>query len=299
MGQYSIKDIEQLTGVKAHTIRIWEQRYGLVVPHRTQTNIRYYDDEQLKRLLNVAVLMKNGRKISHISRMSESDIALELKTLLKAPAEKDQFFENQVDYLTMAMLDLDENRFEKVIANASLRYGFESTMIHIIIPFLHKVGLLWATDEINVAQEHFISNLIRRKLIVAIDAQIPNYDSPKKFLFFLPEGELHELGLLFAKFLAKSRGYKSLYLGQTVPLVDVLKVSKEYNPDYLLTYFTGSYDTHRMKDIITELAQQLPDKTIIICGPLAQTARLQGHSNLRYMTNVEDLTTFLAQEYRR
>lgn len=293
MGQYSIKDVEQLTGIKAHTLRIWEQRYGMVIPHRTGTKIRFYDDEQLKRLINISILLKNGKKISHISRMSNDDICQELKCLVKSPAEKDRFFETQLDTLIVCMLDLDEERFEKIISTTSVRYGFETTMIRVVIPFLEKVGIMWATNEINVAQEHFIANLVRRKLIVAIDGQIPDKEQNKKFLLFLPEGELHEIGLLFAKYIVKSRGYRSLYLGQTVPLEDMLTVQQTYQADYLLTYFTIGYDSRKMVKYIDRLCSECPDKTVIVCGPMAHELQLKCPKNVQLMSRVEELSSFI------
>jgi len=269
VGRYSIKDIEKLTGIKAHTIRIWEQRYGLVEPHRTDTNIRYYDDNQLKKLLNVSMLVKHGKKISHIANLSPDLLHQEVNSIAKLSNEKHDFFQLQIDSLIVCMIDLDEIRFEKIISTATLRYGFETTITEIIVPFLHKVGILWATDEINVAQEHFISNLIRRKLLVAIDAIIPNPDYTKKFLLFLPEGELHELGLLFAKYLIKSRGFKTIYLGQSVPLKDLLKIGEYYQPDFLLTYFTLTYDTQKMHEYVQGLVKGFPKVTILFCGPQA------------------------------
>lgn len=294
MGQYSIKDVELLTGIKAHTLRIWEQRYGMVIPHRTDTKIRFYDDSQLKQLLNISILLKNGKKISKISQMSGDEINTELKCLIKAPTEKDKFFETQIDTLVICMIDLDEMRFEKVISTSTVRYGFETTMLQVIIPFLEKVGIMWATDEINVAQEHFITNLIRRKLIVAIDAQIPDQDLKKKFILFLPEGELHEIGLLFAKYIIKSTGFRILYLGQTVPLEDVLKVQSTYNADYLLTYFTMSYEIEKMKVFVEKLAKSNPDKNIIVCGPMVKYISNHCPHNVILMNRVDELSYFLS-----
>lgn len=293
MGQYSIKDVEQLTGVKAHTLRIWEQRYNAIQPHRTDTNIRFYDDDQLKFLINVSLLMKHGRKVSRVFKMSPDEMSQELKLLIKASSEKGEYTSLQADALVLAMLELDEDRFEKIISNVTLRYGFETCMIQVVIPFLSKVGILWATSEINVAQEHFISNLVRRKLIVAIDAQTNNDESDQRFLLFLPEGELHEIGLLFAKYLIKSRGHKTIYLGQSVPLADLGKLNNLYRCNYLVTYFTVGYDREQMYTYLAGLKQHFASQTILVCGPLAREIDPNEMPNVRVMLEVEDMVEFL------
>lgn len=293
MGQYSIKDVERLTGVKAHTIRIWEQRYGLVKPYRTDTNIRFYDDEQLKYLINISQLLKNGRKISHLCKMPQEVLHSELKVLSQIFTDRDRFFDLQIDNLVIAMLELDEDKFEKIVSTCTLRYGFESTMMNVLNPFLNKVGILWATGEINVAQEHFIANLIRRKLIVAIDAQVVDKLTNRKFLLFLPEGELHEIALLFSKFLIKSRGFKIVYLGQTVPAVDVIRVKEYYSPDYLLTYFTSGYNLSKTRNYIQLLSDNYPEQTILVGGPLMKHLGGTFPANVVSLEQVDDLLVFL------
>jgi DNA-binding transcriptional MerR regulator len=293
MAQYSIKDIEILTGVKAHTIRIWEQRYNIVEPHRTDTNIRYYDQEQLKLLLNVSMLLKNGKKISHVAKMDKVQLNQEILSLVNIPVDKDGFLDIQIDNLIVSMIELDELKFEKIISNSTIRLGFENVMTKIIIPFLHKVGLLWTTGEINVAQEHFISNLIRRKLIVAIDGQSHNFNEKKSFLLFLPEGELHEMGLLFAKFLIKSRGFKTVYLGQSVPMDDIIKLKETYSPDYILTYFTLTYDYEQMIEYVNHLFSNFSPNQIILCGPQASSLKSKIPAGAKIMLQIDELINFL------
>lgn len=205
MSVYSIRDLEQLSGIKAHTLRIWEQRYNIVSPKRTDSNIRYYDDVDLKLILNISLLKDHGFKISHIAEMSEAEMKGEIIKI----TSKSNSSSEQVQALTLAMIELDEERFDKIISTNVLQLGFERTMMQIIYPFLVRVGVLWQTGAIHPAQEHFISNLIRQKLIVAIDGQVVKHNpNAKKFLLFLPEGELHELSLLFANYLVKSRNHK-------------------------------------------------------------------------------------------
>jgi DNA-binding transcriptional MerR regulator len=170
MSNYSIKDLEQLSGIKAHTLRIWEQRYDILKPTRTDTNIRTYDDVDLKLVLNIALLKEHGYKISEIAQMSAESMAREVMVI----SDKQMNYPDQIHALTISMLDLDEERFEKIISTNTLQFGFENMMINIIHPFLSRIGTLWMTGSIGPAQEHFISNLIRQKIIVAIDGQLPS-----------------------------------------------------------------------------------------------------------------------------
>jgi DNA-binding transcriptional MerR regulator len=263
MGHYSIKDLEKLSGVKAHTIRIWEKRYNLIKPTRTCTNIRVYCDTELKKLLNIAILNNHGHKISKIAKLQKDEICSEVE---KLNATEEQF-QVQVDTLVVAMVELDRRRFEKILADSTLKIGFEETCIHILYPFLQKVGVMWQTDDINPAQEHFISSLIIQKLYVAIDqAYQPDNTNGKKVLLFLPEGEYHEMGLLFYRYLMKKRGYETVYLGQSVPYDDVVKIVQAHNPDILVTAFVGSGTCGQMETYLNRLGKDFNNKTIYASG---------------------------------
>ena len=172
MATYSIKDIEHLSGIKAHTLRIWEKRYNIIVPKRTQTNIRYYDDEDLKRLLNVSVLNRYGYKISSIANLHEKEIRNEILAITSKYGD----LSAQIENLIVAMVDFDKAYFDKIFNKSIMSRGLEETMLKVIYPFFEKIGILWQTGNINPAQEHFISNLIRQKLIVAID-DLPEYQA--------------------------------------------------------------------------------------------------------------------------
>lgn len=294
--RYYIRDIEKLTHIKAHTLRIWEQRYGFLVPYRTDTNIRYYDDEQLKLLLNVSSLLKHGGKISRVARMSTGEIALEIRRLSESTGELDSFCELKIDAMLMSMIDLDELMFEKVIADCNMRMGFEQTMIRVIIPFLIKVGILWSVGDINVAQEHFISNLIRRKLLVAID-MLPLIRDPQqdKFLLYLPDGELHEIGLLFAKYIVKSRKKNVIYLGQSVPFSDLRLMVEKYDPDYLITYFTSGMSPNALQNYLNRLADEpMASRRILVAGPLMGNPKLIFPPNVRYLRDITMLVQLVS-----
>lgn len=263
MANYSIKDLEHLSGIKAHTIRIWEKRYHLLEPSRTDTNIRYYSDEDLKKILNIALLNKRGLKISQLARLANEEIAEKVLITTKDITD----FEVIIDQLVISMVELDEQKFDKIVTRIILQTSFEETIMKIIYPFLDRIGILWMTGSINPVQEHFVSNLIRQKLIVAIDEILnkPHTD-PKKFLLFLPEGELHELGLLFLSYLIQKRGHEVIYFGQWVPLNDLAVTVTVEDFDYLLTSVISVYSCEDLMDYLNRLVATFPDKTIFASG---------------------------------
>ncbi len=295
--KYSIKDLERLSGIKAHTIRIWEQRYNLVSPDRTDSNIRLYNDEELKHILNIASLVKAGNKISHVVKLEKQEITKRIQELVANPINVDAFFATQTDNLVIAMLDLDDSKFEKVINTSNLKYGFEETMLNVIIPFLQKVGIMWRTGEANIIQEHFISNLIRKKALVAIDGYSGTAaPDAEQWLLFLPEGELHEIGLLFSKYLLKVRGKKVMYFGQTVPVEDIINYCKEYKPSYILTFFTAAYSQDGIKAYMKRLTDEVKDTKILAAG-----SQVMGWEpewpNVKFLSGVYDLIKIAGPKY--
>lgn len=266
MAHYTIHDLEQLSGIKAHTIRIWEKRYGLIRPERTCTNIRIYSDNDLKKILNISLLNRHGFRISKIAGLSEEE--LNEKVLLLS--QHSHSYGDQIDALTSAMIELDDERFYQLLSSSIMRIGFEETFIHVIYPFLDKVGILWQAGTINPAQEHFISNLIRQKLIVAIDgALIHQKTSARKFLLYLPEGEMHELGLLFYQYLIIRRGHKTLYLGPSVPQKDLAEISRHYQPDYLVSFFVTQIEPKEFRQYIDFISSSFPSTPFFFSGQQA------------------------------
>lgn len=271
IGKYSIKDIERLSGIKAHTLRIWEKRYGIIEPQRTETNIRYYNNEQLKKVLNIAILNNYGMKISKIVGLTATELHQKVLEISNEEVEENL----QIESLVIAMVEVDESRFEKILANCTLRLGFEKTVLSIIYPFFKKVGILWQAGAINPAQEHFISNLIRQKLIVAIDSQgMMVKEGAKRFLLFLPEGELHELGLLFYSYLIQKAGHKVIYLGQSVPLSDVKKVNAHNPADYILTSSLSISAISGVNALLKEILDAFPDKKVILTNRIEDSDSL-------------------------
>jgi DNA-binding transcriptional MerR regulator len=290
VSNYSIKDLEQLSGIKAHTLRIWEQRYNLLCPKRTDTNIRYYDDQDLKLILNVALLNDNGFKISKIASMEPSEMREEVMKL----TERTLTHDDQIHALTISMIEMDEDRFDKILSTNILKLGFEQTMMNIIYPFMSKIGVLWQTGAINPAQEHFISNLVRQKLIVAIDSQVGK-SGGKKFLLYLPDGELHETSMLFASYLIKNQGHKVIYLGQSTPDDDLLAVYNLHQPEYLLTVITTVPSSDHVQVYLNSISNRFPKATILVTGYQVIGQDLVFPENVRLLNYIRDIKDFLEE----
>ena len=277
MAAYSINDLEKITGIKAHTIRMWEKRYKVVQPFRTPTNIRSYSESDLIRLLNISTLNKYGFKISEIVAMSPGEITGKISDFSSSGAD----FENYVNNLVLAMLNLDSDLFEKVFSGAILKIGFEKTITQIVYSLLEKIGIFWQIGTINPGQEHFITNLIRQKLIVAIDGQTNRLlANHKNFLLFLPEKEHHELGLLFLHYLIRKNGHKSYFLGQNLPFSALTDICAKTHIDFLVTYLIASITIKEIPKYLQKLSEAFPDKTIFITGIQVRENTFQLPSNV-------------------
>lgn len=264
MNVFTIKDLENLSGIKAHTIRIWEQRYQFLKPCRTDTNIRYYSNDELKKILNIALLNKYGFKISHIDKMNEREVNEQILSLTQVEA----CHERIINEMIQCMVDLDINQMEKIIDEYIQSEGIEQAITQVIFPYLEKIGILWITNHINPAQEHLVSNIIRQKLIVGIDAVSTPKKSDKTVLLFLPEGEYHEMGLLFMNYQFKSRGIGTIYLGANIPLQDVEYVANLKKPEYLYTHITAGGPNFNIDKFINTIVKRFPATPIIMSGLL-------------------------------
>ncbi len=263
MSIYSIKDLERITGIKAHTIRIWEKRYNIIDPNRSESNIRSYCDEDLKKLLNISILNRTGFKISSISKFTSAQINEKILDVLKPDSD----YKSQIEALIISMIELCEVRFENIINQSITNFGFEDTLFNIVFPFFEKVGLLWQLGTICPVQEHFISNLIRIKLSVAIDSlPIVSNTLAKRIFLFLPEWELHELGLLTYYYLARKQGFKVFYFGQKVPLSDLLDIENIAKPDMLVTFFVCAKSKTEILDYLEKLNAIFSNRPILISG---------------------------------
>lgn len=281
---FSISDIEGLTGIKAHTIRIWEQRYNLLSAKRTATNIRYYDDEDLRLFLNISTLNQHGYKISKISKMDADEIFQLVKTLQAQPKNTDA----QLKKLLNAMIKMDETTFEQTLQKCVKELGLEEAMINVIFPFLYKVGEMWQVGTINAAHEHFASHKIQQKIINATyQIKAKTTESSKKYILFLPPQEQHELGLLFAQYLLRKYGQHCLYLGQSLPFETLKEVSMYYKPDFAFTVLTSALADKKIDDTVSSLQSSLSDVTLLITGN--QVSHYQGKNTKRFqvITNIQ------------
>ena len=286
MSSYSIRDLEQLSGIKAHTLRIWEQRYNIISPKRTDTNIRLYDDRDLKLVLNISLLKDHGYKISEISKLSLEEMNNEVVLV----SEQKLNYPDQIHSLTISMIDIDEERFEKVIGKSFLQFGFENTMVHIIYPFLSRIGTLWVTGSIGPAQEHFITNLIRQKIIVGIDGQVVKQTvKSRKFILYLPEGELHEISLLFANYMIRARNHRVIYLGQSLPLAELAFAYNLHKPDYIFTMITTAPSSDDVQTYVNRLASEFPSSKILLTGYQVVGQDIETASNVVIINKIDDL----------
>lgn len=262
MGKYSIRELEHLSGIKAHTIRIWEKRYALIHPERTETNIRLYSDRDLKKIINVSLLNAHGFKISKIAGMSEAEITEQVLHLSKSNDDRSI----HINQLMAAMVELDEEKFESALSGFFLRYNFEQTLTEIVYPFLQRTGILWQTGNVSPAQEHFISNLIRQKIIVGIDGLPLRTEGRESALLFLPEHELHEIALLFCHYLLRKAGHRVIYLGQAVPHSDLVEVFHTYRPKLLVTVLTVPIPNLSCSEYLSMLVRDLAGARIVVSG---------------------------------
>ncbi len=291
MGKYSIKELEKLSGIKAHTLRIWEKRYNIMEPARTETNIRYYSDDDLKKILKVSILNNSGMKISKIAGLSKSDLIENVKQLSEEKADVGVY----ITELMICMVEFDEYKFEKLLAGYILKLGFEQALLEIVYPFLTKIGILWLNNNVTPVQEHFISNLIRQKIIVAIDGIVtrPTSDTPRVVLF-LPENEMHEIGLLFFYYLLKSMGFRTYYLGPDVPLNDLEDSLARLKPHYMITSISYIPSPKRLNNFLNDLYSKFQGINIYLTGHSTLNQSLENFDNLHFFKGA----THLKEEFQ-
>ncbi len=290
MAKFSIRDIENITGIKAHTIRIWEQRYNLVEAKRTETNIRYYEDRDLCTFLTISNLIENGFKISEVAKMTESEM-VEKVSHLSIDHNNPCIL---VNTLTETMLEFDQQRFNQTLTNCIDNHGIVEVMNDTVFPFLRKVGFMWQTDLITPAHEHFVTNIIKSRLINAIESfPEPNPLHAKRFLLFLPIDENHEIGLLYAHYLIKQSGNRVLFLGQSIPYTDLKLTSEKFDPHYCLTSLTSLQTEGCVITLIDELLRNLPYWPLIVSGPLVSSLEVPPRERLITLKSIPDLQNFL------
>lgn len=285
MNHFTIKDIENLSGIKAHTLRIWEQRYQLFIPKRKESKHRYYDNEDLKHILRISQLYHNGVKISKIAQLPASSIRSMAMEQYIGKQNADAYIHRLIE----ASIDFDEERFEELFEQALKQFGMEVTITDVMYAFLERIGLLWLTDHVIPAQEHFASNIIKRKIISALDA-LKTKPSPSSgtYVLFTPEGEQHEIPLLLNHYLMKASGKKCIYMGVDVPFDNIDIYVKAKNPKYLYFHAITHLYEQPMDDLLKQLKQKFSQQEIIMSGPLTKevTLNIQGVTLLRSMTEM-------------
>ncbi len=290
MNRFSIKDIENLTGIKAHTLRIWEQRHGIIKPKRTNTNIRYYDAIDLKNALRVSLLNRYGYKISRIRKMDEQQI----DEAINEHTDKSFQLEHQVNMLLSATIDMDTDKFNELINQYTKQYGLEQMIEELIFNFLEKVGIMWMTNRILPAQEHLSSHIIEKKLLLATEqVDVPQVNA-KQVLLFLPEGEIHELALLYVNYLLHKRGIRTIYLGPNSPIDQVEFVVNTLNPKYLYTHLTSVSKDFNTIDYINTLGNVFKTQEIHISGIMLDDQIQPQHNNIQLLNSLQAVKKFVA-----
>ena len=285
MAEYKIKDLENLTGIKSHTIRIWEKRYRILSPDRTDTKIRTYSDSELTHLLTVSMLNRNGIKISKIAKLSQEDMN---NLLWDIKVNKEP--EYSMDKLLLSLVSLDEELFKETLANLLESEGLEKTYTDHLIPFLDRIGIMWLIGSVNPAQEHFMSNLIRQKIISEIDKQEIPASTEKSVLMYLPEHEWHEMSLLFYHFLLRSKGIPTFYLGQSLPYESLVECIEKLKPNYILTSWLTAVDEKLVVGYFKKLKSDYPNLDVFAGGP---QIKANSKELKKYIIEVNDLASIM------
>ena len=287
---YSINEIEKLSGIKAHTLRIWEKRYGIITPKRSKSNIRYYLDEDLKEIMNIALLNKNGYKISKIACLDTDEI----QTIVAQLVDEDTSFESRLDRLTLSVLNLDEEHFLKIINADINQNGFKNAMLHYVYPLLDKLSMMWIGGSIEPIHEDFVSHLIKRKCLVEIDKLKTEYPVRKKFLLFLPYGEKRELSLLFLHYLIKSNSYQVINLGYNIRVEHIRSACKICDPDYILTIIDEISSPKEYANFINILVHHSGQAKILLSGLQVLKQKYHYPDNVHTFQSSENFGKFLS-----
>lgn len=283
MSAYSIKDLEHLSGIKAHTIRIWEKRYELLDPERTDTNIRYYSDSDVRKILNVSLLIKKGYKISNVASYDENKLQSEVIRIMKNAGDPNKY----IDQLLFLTINLDSFGFELLLDKIISEYDLRKTMEQIVFPFFERIGILWQAGSIFTAHEHFVSNLIRNRLIREA-GKFGTDPSAKSVLFFLREDEWHELGLLYLNYLASLSGLRCVYLGQSLPFDDLSNLLSAGKYDFVCTSFVHAINNPDLELYLSNLSLAFTLGKVLISGRQLTINKPKLPSNVFLVKNSND-----------
>ena len=288
MNQFSISQLAQFSGIKPHTIRMCEQRYNTLQPGRSEGNTRYYNNEQLRRLLNIVSLTGCGYKISELSILPDKELFRLVKEIKNEPVnEPASYF---IFQLIAAGVNYDATFFNKIFSHCLLRYGLKDTYLKIIYPTLARTGIMWESNTLPPSQEHFISNLFRQKLFTAIDSLPPAEKSDAdSWLLFLPENEFHEIGLLFAHYLISLSGQKVIYLGSNVPIQSFDSLIEDKPIKNILLFLVHNYINEDMQGYLNDLAKRFVGKNLFVASSQQPNKSIKLKKEIQWLTSVEDL----------
>lgn len=259
---YLIKDLENLTGIKAHTIRIWELRHKLLKPLRTNTNIRQYSESDLKKILNINLLYNDGIKISKIARLSDADIIDKATELIESKSGDTPV---DVKILTDAILEMNSDKMRKILDDVYKEKGIVQLYQEVVVPVLVKIGELWQLNTLNIAHEHIFSNVLR-EFIITLSNGVSTSRIGKKVILFLPADEQHELPLLLYQYLLREKGWECIYLGQKVPFVDFEKAYYKFNPDMVITSMIKSTSEKQFTSTLEKFLSAVPHDKLCLSG---------------------------------
>lgn len=271
MQQFTIRDIENLTGIKAHTLRIWEQRYGFLKPQRKESLHRIYDNEDLKQMLRIAFLYHSGWKVSRIAAL-EKESMIELISKAPVAPENAEVF---VHSLTEAALDYDEHKFLSVFNSIVEKTGFETAILKVGYPYLVKIGHLWSTNHVIPAQEHFTSYIIQNLIIRETEKVARHAEELKPIILFTPEGEFHELPLLFINYLLRKNGFPTIYLGVNVKVDSIRKLAENTSVSAIYIHFVSPLLSMDLDIYLEKLLKLVPGCPVSISGSGAQQLQRQ------------------------
>jgi DNA-binding transcriptional MerR regulator len=290
MDKFSISQLALFSGIKPHTIRIWEQRYQVLTPNRSAGNTRFYNNNQLRRLLNIVSLAEAGHRVSELSVMTDKELFTLIDQTYSSPQTDSTGY--YVSQLIEAATRYDEHHFTYIFSHCLLTYGMRDTYIRVIYPLLQRIGVMWKSDTMPPGYEHFITNLLRQKLFTAIDALPPSSTDAETWLLFLPENELHEIGLLFAHYLLRQSGRRSIYLGPNVPMASVVAAASLEKPEKALLFFVHRLMPEDAQTYLANLQKSLPLQKIYLAGDPDLLSRLKIKGKIERLTS---LAMFLEQ----
>lgn len=289
MDLFSISQLSRYSGIKPHTIRIWEQRYNALKPNRSEGNTRYYDNTQLRRLLNIVSLTGADQKPSELCKMSDKKLFDLIYASVQQKVDVTDRSEYYISQLLAAGVSFDELHFEKIFSNCLVRYGLREAYTKVIYPMLERIGLFWSCDRMPPANEHFMSNILRQKFFTAIDALPPAKDRENKWLLFLREGEFHEIGLLLANYLIRLSGQLVIYLGGDVPFPSLEKAIKDTRPANLLFFVVHHELPEHLQDYLNSLVNSFTGKKIYVSGNTNVIQQLIPGKKIQWLKSIEDL----------